>query len=202
MTTILTICGALRVSELHDLKPSNVEFRGTEIDVTIKGTKTGLNRCVKIVSSSYLDAVGIVRRYDELARKAKKRDFYLVRVVNIKASSQNIGMNRLKCHTKEIAAFLQLPEPEKYTSHSGRRTAATFLANKGATNVQIKNIGEWTNMTTANGYIAHNDTMRRDTAAMVLPSGLGCVVWGEGPGIIYNPQNCTIDKTIKNNCKK
>ena len=51
---------------------------------------------------------------------------------------QPMGANMLGNISKEIAQVLNLPRPKSYTGHGFRRSAATEMANRGATSVQMK----------------------------------------------------------------
>ena len=51
--------------------------------------------------------------------------------------NQPIGEGLLKSVAREMALFLKLPNPEKYTSHSYRHTAASIAAERGATEAQL-----------------------------------------------------------------
>ena len=44
---------------------------------------------------------------------------------------------------QKIAAFLKLDSPKKYTGHSFRKSSATMVANKGASLIEIKQLGDW-----------------------------------------------------------
>jgi len=51
------------------------------------------------------------------------------------ATKQKVGKNTIDEYGKDIAKYLQLPEPEKYTGHFIRRTVTTLA---GLTVQQIK----------------------------------------------------------------
>ena len=51
--------------------------------------------------------------------------------------NQPIGEGMLMGVAREMALFLQLPNPEKYKSHSIRHTSATLAAERGATEAQL-----------------------------------------------------------------
>ncbi|XP_026331776.1 hemicentin-1-like [Hyposmocoma kahamanoa] len=54
---------------------------------------------------------------------------------------------------KEIAKFLNLPDPDLYTGHSFRRTSATLLADSGADLLTLKRHGGWRSSTVAESYV-------------------------------------------------
>ena len=58
-----------------------------------------------------------------------------------KCAVQPVGKNKITGMPKEIAAWFKLPNPEKYTGHAYRRTAATLLANGGGTMFDLKLLG-------------------------------------------------------------
>lgn len=152
---MLYLSGAMRSQEVYNLTPQDVVIGENDVNITIRNTKTGMDRLVKIMRGhGKMDPVGILQRYDAMAKLCKDRRAFLMGIRNMKVTSQRLGINRLKLHFQDIATFLQLPDVKKYTSHSGRRTATTVLANRGATNVQLKKVGGWTNMSTVEGYIA------------------------------------------------
>lgn len=57
-------------------------------------------------------------------------DFFL-NYKNGKCTKQVTGKNKIGNMPKEIANYLNLPDPQAYTGHSFRRTSATLLANSG-----------------------------------------------------------------------
>lgn len=73
----------------------------------------------------------------------------------------------MQMHGKRIAELLDLPEPEKYTSHCFRRSAATQLAEEGATESEIRIAGNWKSNEAAMGYIQDSDKMKRNVSHML-----------------------------------
>lgn len=136
--------------------------------MTIYSTKTRATRIVCIVSAEGYDSFPIIKRYMALADTLSHRPAFLLQVRNMKIHSQRIGINSIRDHMKQIATFRGLPNHNSYTSHSGRRTAATLMASSGASNLQLKRAGGWRNMATVDGYVAENAAMRRDTAVKLL----------------------------------
>lgn len=134
----------------------------------VRKTKTLKDRCFKVVNTVNVQAADIIRMYDGIARTSWKRDAFMIGYRNGKHTGQRLEKHTLGKHGIQIATFLQLPDPHTYTGHCLRRTAATLLANKGTSNMQMREVGGWKSMTTVNGYIAENDTMRRDTAEKML----------------------------------
>ena len=55
--------------------------------------------------------------------------------------NQPVGRNTLSKFPLKIATFLGLADPERFSSHSFRRTAATLLADNGCTLLDLKRAG-------------------------------------------------------------
>ena len=68
-----------------------------------------------------------------------------------------IGVNYLYDVGKDVAKFLHLAEPNRYTGHCFRRTSATELANSGATVMEMKQKFHWTNDKMPLVYVANSD---------------------------------------------
>lgn len=137
--TVLGICGACRGEELTNLMIENVIDNGTEIVVRIPDMKTKTPKVFSI-SGSFVD---IVRRYIVLRPKKSptKRFFILYR--GGKCFGQLIGKNSIAQMPQKIALFLNLPNPERYTGHSYRRSSTTILADAGAAIETLKRHGPW-----------------------------------------------------------
>jgi integrase len=64
-----------------------------------------------------------------------------------------MGIHTLENCGKDVAAELGLNDPNSYTGHCWRRTAATEAANNGATGIQLKHHFNWTDEKMAMEYI-------------------------------------------------
>lgn len=62
---------------------------------------------------------------------------------------------------KIIAAFLNLPEPERYTGHFLRTTSATLGAEAGFTVPQLQQLGTWKSAGMPKTYVQNSDKNRR-----------------------------------------
>ena len=58
---------------------------------------------------------------------------------------------------KEIAEFLKLQNPEKYTGHSFRRTSTTIFSDAGASVFELQQLGGWKSEPVAKSYV--NETL-------------------------------------------
>ena len=57
-----------------------------------------------------------------------------------------MSIKKLSEVPSEVAEFLELKDPHKYTSHSMRRTCATLLADGGSTALEITQFLGWKNV--------------------------------------------------------
>jgi integrase len=166
LISIFMLFGALRKKEASAMTIDHVKPYDDHICVTIPDPKTG--------PRSYVvpDQYGVVGRFKDYMEKRK-----LVQVPRLwlrwqksHYSSQVIGLNRIAQYPAEIAKVLSLSEPEKWTSHAFRRTAATWAADAGIDMINLKRFGNWKSDTVAEGYIADSTTNKRKIADMVAGS--------------------------------
>jgi len=72
-----------------------------------------------------------------------KSDRFFLNYKNGKCAKQVIGKNKIENMPKEIAKYLNLPDPQAYTGHSIRRTSATLLDDSGGDITTPKRHGGW-----------------------------------------------------------
>lgn len=94
----------------------------------------------------------------------KSGRFFLKLKNDLKPSRSPIGQNTIASYPQKMAEFLQLPEAEKYTSHSFRHSGATILADAGATVMQLQQAGGWESSSVAQSYIEEGATSRLQIA--------------------------------------
>jgi hypothetical protein len=63
--------------------------------------------------------------------------------------------------------FLKLKKPEAYTGHAIRRTATTWLAERGASSSIIQKFGGWKSSSVAQEYIDNTDSIRQTIAEKI-----------------------------------
>jgi len=158
--TLGTVVGC-RPNELYNLKASDVQrLPGGTWEITIEVRKTG-----KRAKSTFLieadpnklciwSPVHYLQTYLDLRtawHTVDKPFFFQVR--NGAMTKQRVGENSFNSMTKQIAAFLELPQAEKYTGYALRRTSATLAAEGGATAPQMKTHFGWKGDQTANRYV-------------------------------------------------
>ena len=76
------------------------------------------------------------------------------------AAKQKVGKNTIAEYGKDIAKYLQLPEPEKYTGHFIRRTVTTLAAESGLTVQLIKCLTVHKSDAVVQGYIDNSTAMK------------------------------------------
>ena len=68
---------------------------------------------------------------------------------------------------KDVAKILQLDNPETYTGHGYRRTAATTAAEGGATTQQLQRAFGWKSVNTAQKYVEESQSGAQGIASML-----------------------------------
>lgn len=66
-----------------------------------------------------------------------------------------------------VAEYLGLEGIDGYTGHAIRRTATTWLAERGASSSMIQKFGGWKSGSVAQGYIDDSDKMRTSIAQTI-----------------------------------
>jgi integrase len=91
-----------------------------------------------------------------------------LRYRNSKCTVQSVGIHTIGGMPKQIALFMGLQAPDKYTGHSFRRTSATLLANAGADLLVLKRHGAWKSSSVAEKYIEDSLESENKIARMIL----------------------------------
>ena len=81
-----------------------------------------------------------------------------------------MGKNLLYDIPKKVAEELGLKDPDRYTSHALRRTAATFAAEQGATDTELKKHFGWKSQKTASRYIDNTTHASTKMSRLLQPS--------------------------------
>jgi len=68
-----------------------------------------------------------------------------------------VGKNHFDTLSKQIAKDLGKDDFESYTTHSYRRTGATMLATMGASNEELRLMGDWISPQVASHYVQDAD---------------------------------------------
>lgn len=155
---IMGIAGALRSDELVKLTVDDVQDLGSTILVSVNNTKNHVNRAFTIVSKENcaIDFVVICKKYMVLRKENTDHRRFFVCYRNNKCSTQPVGKNTFGGLPKQIASYLNLPNPSSYTGHCFRRSSTSFLADSGVEIGVIKRHGGWKSDTVAEGYIENS----------------------------------------------
>lgn len=147
---IIGINGACRTNELTQLNVKNIEKHSDDILlINLPNTKTKRDRNF-VIRKEY---VTIVEKYQALRPPNTPINRFFLQYRNGKCVRQPMGTNKIGSIPREIATFLELPEPLLYTGHCFRRTSATLLADSGADLLSLKRHGGWKSNAVVEGYI-------------------------------------------------
>lgn len=95
--------------------------------IKLNDTKTHISRTFTIEG----DFLKTVKAYRALRPSNATSNRFFMNYSNGRCTNQVIGKNKLGSMPKQIAIFLKLDNPEKYTGHSFRRSSATLYADQG-----------------------------------------------------------------------
>ena len=152
---------------MTSLTVNNVEELEQKIlIVKIPDTKTKIPRTF-VVEGEFRD---IVKKYQALRSPMCASNRFFQNFQNGRCLNQCIGINKFGAMPKQIANFLGLDEPERYTGHSFRRTSATLLADSGANLTTIKRHGGWKSSSVAETYIENSIENKRNISASIANS--------------------------------
>ncbi|XP_071569295.1 uncharacterized protein [Temnothorax nylanderi] len=163
---IVGIAGACRGNELTKLNVENIEHHGSLLLIKIPDTKTKILRSYTIEGKF----AEIVKKYEALRPQYVTTNRFFLNFQKGKCTTQVIGKNKIARMPKEIASYLNLLEPELYTSHSFRRTSATLLADTGAGITTIKRHSGWKSTSVAEKYIKKLINNKRNIANLITSS--------------------------------
>lgn len=165
---ILGIAGACRRDELVKMVVDDIEDKESILIVKIPDSKTYNSRTFTVTNTTTLDYLSIYRKYISLRPKNCTIRRLFLKYSNGMCYNQAVGMNSIGKVPKDIAQFLGLPEPCKYTGHCFRRTSATLLVNGGGDITQLKKHGGWKSTNVAEGYIDECLTNKISTSEKIL----------------------------------
>lgn len=150
----------LREGELCFLTTNNVIWKNSVLHITLPDTKNHLPRTF-VIDGEFYD---MLKKYMDLRPQKQATNRFFLNYCLGKCTNQPIGKNKLSSMPSEIAAYQKLPNPEAYTGHTFRRTAATILADTGADLLSIKRFGGWKSDSVAEGYIEDSINNKRKRA--------------------------------------
>ncbi len=169
---VLAFTGGLRCTELKSLTFESLEHtqEGYVVHYTPAKQRQELKRACFLVPynrdspsecfarhvDNYIDAVrsSVSKLEGDLFKTCLKQGF----------SKVSMGINYIYGIPKDIACMLQLPNPEKYTGHSFRRSSATHAADSGANSVELRRHYNWKDDQTANKYLEQSKPQMKHMA--------------------------------------
>lgn len=115
--------GACGRRELHDLEFRDVADARSTLLITIKDATTKKKRKFTVTGKFY----AICKKYMNLRPQHCVTPAFFINYVNGKCTIQNVGINKFGKMGKDIATYLNLPDPSLYTGHCFRRSSASIL---------------------------------------------------------------------------
>lgn len=191
LIVLISLSGGMRCDELINLCFEDIKKNNDGLKVTIKHSKTdqagnGFEFFVLAHQKESRNCLYYLNFYENLVEKKEGRLFRQIR--NKKHTLQPCGRSFFLAIPKKIAQYLKLENFSNYTGHSFRRTAATWMANSGAADLELKKWGRWKSEKIAGGYVDQSDPMKRKFASIIL---------GDNNNDLNNKG--LIEKNIKNN---
>ncbi|KAM9996542.1 hypothetical protein ACTFIZ_002322 [Dictyostelium cf. discoideum] len=170
--------GALRSSEIHSLKRNDLFLSrdGKEFVLQFIRKKTdhsGIGQTVLVPfffgPNNEVNLKNIIIEYFSLTSHLKpdSKLFSLYDIRGHKYKNQPMGIHTIQLVPQDIACSTNLDDPLLYTSHSLRVSAATALAEKGATALQLQMFGGWKSIAVAEGYIRESAKTKKDIALLL-----------------------------------
>ncbi|KAJ8664690.1 hypothetical protein QAD02_006352 [Eretmocerus hayati] len=161
---IIGVIGCCRKSELLELQMAYVTVTDTSIliDIPPEVTENNTADTFSIVGPFHV----IVKRYLEARKNIDNEKFFLLyrdgTFINSACGDRTIG-----ALPKTVGEFLGSPEPERYTSHSIRRSSSTVYAESGCTDTELRLHGRWKSTSCASGYSEDTDYRRHKVSAQI-----------------------------------
>lgn len=156
--------GACRRHELCQIKTEHIQDLGAAILIRVPDTKTKLER--KFTITGHFCA--IFKKYWALRPASVEHNNFFINYQKGRCTKQVIGINKFGSMPKQVAVFLKLQDPERYTGHCFRRSSATMLVDAGADITTLKRHGGWKSTEVAESYIDNSVNSRISIANKIL----------------------------------
>jgi integrase len=143
------IMGACRSIELYEMKMEDLNDLNATLIITIPKTKTKIVRTFILTDEYY----NFVKKYMNLRPPHVTINSFFLNYQKAKCTTQKVGKNKFGIMGNQIASYLGLPNPEKYTGHCYRRSSATLYIDGGGDITGLKRHGGWKSTQVAEGYI-------------------------------------------------
>lgn len=167
VVAICGIFGSCRRCELCDLRLHDIKEEGSVLLITIRPSKTVKARRFTVADSDGISYVRLVKQYLSLRPQNVSTDRVFLRYDKGKCTNQVVGINTFGSCPLQIARYLKLDDPEKYTGHAFRRTSATIMANSGMTIDQIQRQVGWKSAAVATGYVEESISSKKNVSNII-----------------------------------
>lgn len=128
--------GACRCEEILNMKVTDIEDLGALLLVKIPSSKMNKARSFTITEERF---ISLYRKYLALRPDDFDSSRFFIKYQNGKCHRTVIGIHKIANVPKEVAHFLKLDEPNKYTGHSLRSTSAIILEETGGDITCLRN---------------------------------------------------------------
>lgn len=129
--------GACRKSELYQMRINDIQDLGQVILVNIPDYKTNISRNFTI-TGKYCQ---IFKKYLALRPPTVEHNNLFLNYHNGKCTKQVVGINKFGTIAKNVATYLKLKDPQRYTGHCIRRNAGTMLLDSSGDLIELKRHG-------------------------------------------------------------
>lgn len=193
---IIGIYGALRLSEIAYLDFKDIRKDGPNFMILIRQSKTdqagiGSEFAISPLSSVDICPVTLLISYLNLFPIKQGRLFRKMNKLD-QPTQQVLGINKIATLPKKVADFLGLTGD--YSGHCFRRSAATIIADSGASMLQIKRLGRWQSSSVAESYISQSKSSKLEISSMFGKNGENHSSAVDMPQF----QSCTFNNSIIN----
>lgn len=158
--------GGCRREELTNMSIDDIEYKSDSIIVSVPKTKNNITRIFAVTDIQWID---LIKKYVSLRPNNVTHKRFFLTYRNGYCVTSPIGINIMGKVSKNIAAFLKLPNPELFTGHCFRRSSATHLANCGGDILTIKRHGGWQSSAVADGYVEVSSKKKIELSQMFEP---------------------------------
>ena len=176
LALVLAHYGALCCNELTNLCRGDFKSDAHGYNITVERTKTATRSTFLVpageVLNGYKACTAIKQHLDSIP--SKDATAHIFRHIEGTGDQQHFtnspwGKNKLSEVPKLIAQFLRLLNANDYSSHTFRRTAATTVANHGATVQELQRAGAWKSPSVAMRYVEESTASRQCLALLITP---------------------------------
>lgn len=127
--------GACGKRELHAMKVEDVKFFVGCVQIMVPRVRTGGRPRNFTITDAFYD---VVKKYADLRPMNLPCNSFFLRIQHGKCTRERIGINKFGVMGKEIAKFLGLPNPERYTGHCLRKSHKTLRVGGKSANASFR----------------------------------------------------------------